>query len=198
MSRVPSRVTSGRPTSSETRGAVAPVSGVVSVPTAPPVTGLTSAEAAARLARDGMNELAGGRSTALDVLVRQLQSPLLGLLLTARDRRPVGRPRLSQRVPQRADPCQAARLYEQARTVLRDGRAIELPALELVVGDACVLRNGQCSRQAPRRDRGSRRRRRPLHGQDRHTDRGRDSAARCRRPEGSLGPGACTSRPARR
>lgn len=46
-------------------------------------TGLSSAEASERLARDGRNVLATRRVTALDVLVRQLRNPLLVLLVGA-------------------------------------------------------------------------------------------------------------------
>jgi len=58
--------------------------GSAAAPDAPPPSGLTAAEAAARLAQDGPNVIGGsGRRTLLAILVAQVASPLVLILVAA-------------------------------------------------------------------------------------------------------------------
>jgi P-type Mg2+ transporter len=125
----------------------------------PAITGLTSVQAAERLARDGPNELTAARRTALDVLLAQLRSPLLGLLLVTAA--------VAIGLGERTDGAiilaimslsvglgflnefrsEAVLATLRERTgrraiVLRDGSAVEIPAAALVAGDVCVLQSG--------------------------------------------------------
>jgi Mg2+-importing ATPase len=121
--------------------------------------GLTAAEAAKRLAEVGPNELERHGRSAWGVLGAQLRSPLLGLLTVAAV--------VSIGVGERTDGAiilaimglsvglgffneyrseqVLAALRERTgrrATVVRDGRAAELPAAEIVPGDVCVLQAG--------------------------------------------------------
>jgi len=125
----------------------------------PALTGLTTAEAAARLDRDGPNELSSRKRTLVDVVGAQLRSPLLGLLVAAAV--------VSLGVGERADggiilgiivasvglgvfneyrsEQTLASLRERTgrrAVVVRDGATIEIPAAQLVVGDLCILQTG--------------------------------------------------------
>ncbi len=130
-------------------------------PPAPPgVQGLTSAEAAARLARWGPNELAPPRRlAALRDLGRSLANPLVLLLLGAS-----GLSAWGGQLPSAAiialmillsvalNAAQAARSQRAARrlreavshraTVVRDGLARDLPAVAVVPGDVIQLAAG--------------------------------------------------------
>ena len=128
----------------------------VAVPTP---SGLSGADAAARLERDGPNELVRSRRTRLDVLLGQVRSPLLGLLLAAA----VVALAVGERTDgaiilaimglsiglgffneYRSEQTLVALRERTGRraTVLRDGVATEVPASELVVDDVCVLQSG--------------------------------------------------------
>jgi Mg2+-importing ATPase len=121
--------------------------------------GLSSREAAARLGREGRNELGRSGRTLGSLLLAQVRSPLLGLLFAAAV--------VSIGVGERTDggiilgimglsvglgffneyrsEQTLASLRERTgrrATVLRDGSPLELPAAELVRGDVCVLRMG--------------------------------------------------------
>jgi P-type Mg2+ transporter len=121
--------------------------------------GLIAGEAAARLERDGPNELGSSGRSFLSVLAAQLRSPLLGML--------VGAAAVSIAVGERTDggiiigiiglsvglgflneyrsEQTLARLRERTgrrATALRDGKPLVLPAAELVRGDVCVLQIG--------------------------------------------------------
>ena len=121
--------------------------------------GLSAAEAAARLEREGPNELGRPGRTFLTVLLAQLRSPLLGLLLAAAA--------VSIGVGQgvdggiilaivgvsvalgffneyRSEQTMAALQERTGRraNVCRDGAPVELPAAELVTGDVCLLQAG--------------------------------------------------------
>jgi Mg2+-importing ATPase len=122
-------------------------------------SGLTSAAAAAELARVGPNEVGTRSRSWLHVLLAQLWSPLLGLLLVAAV--------VSVGVGERVDggvilaimalsvglgfvnEFRSERTLEALRertgrraTVIRDGERRELFAAELVPGDLCVLQIG--------------------------------------------------------
>jgi Mg2+-importing ATPase len=121
--------------------------------------GLSSAEVATRLARDGPNELRRAGRTWLAILATQLKSPLLGLLVVAAT--------VSVAVGERVDggiilgimalsvglaffnesrsERTLALLREQTgrrATVLRDGTSREIAAVGLVSGDICLLQIG--------------------------------------------------------
>lgn len=121
--------------------------------------GLTSAQAAERLESDGPNELESPRKAWLAVLVAQLRSPLLALLIVAA----VLSIALGERVDggiiagiillsvglgflneYRSEQTLAALRERTGRraTVLRDGRACEIPASGVVTGDVCLLQIG--------------------------------------------------------
>ena len=127
---------------------------------APPATGLSSGEAAARLARDGGNELPPPRRTPLWWRVlTQLRDPLIVVLLAAAAltiatgdwtdtivialvivvNTTVG---VSEEV--RADDAIAAltALTAPEARVVRDGLQRQIPAAEVVVGDLLVLAEG--------------------------------------------------------
>ena len=126
---------------------------------APALAGLSAVEAAARLERDGPNELVSGRRTLPDVVLAQLRSPLLGLLAAAAV--------VSLAVGEHVDGgiilaiiCASTGLgvFNEYRseqtlatlrqrtgrraTVIRDGATTEIPAADLVVGDLCLLQPG--------------------------------------------------------
>ena len=126
---------------------------------APSLNGLAVAEAAARLERDGPNELASHNRTLAAVIGAQLRSPLLGLLVAAAV--------ISVGVGERTDGAiilgiiiasvglgvfnefrseqTLASLRERTgrrATVVRDGVTTEIPASQLVVGDLCILQTG--------------------------------------------------------
>jgi Mg2+-importing ATPase len=121
--------------------------------------GLSTEEAAARLVRDGPNELRQAGRTWLAILATQLKSPLLGLLVVAAA--------VSVAVGERVDggiilgimalsvglaffnesrsERTLALLREQTgrrATVLRDGTTQEIAAAALVAGDICLLQIG--------------------------------------------------------
>jgi Mg2+-importing ATPase len=120
---------------------------------------LAGADAALRLSRDGTNELVQGGRTFFSVLRGQLRSPLLGLL--------VGAAAVSIGVGEhtsgaiilvivalsiglglfneyRSEQTLASLRRRTGRraTVVRDGKAVEVRAAELVAGDVCVLQVG--------------------------------------------------------
>jgi Mg2+-importing ATPase len=137
--------------------ALEPAAALAALSTGP--EGLTSTEAALRLARVGPNELGRAGRTAVGVLVTQLRSPLLGLLLAAAA--------VAIGVGERTDGAiilaivalsvglgffneyrseqTVAALHERTgrrATALRDGVPTELPAAGLVPGDLCLLQIG--------------------------------------------------------
>ena len=143
-------------TNSPTRTKPAPAA-----PVDPPAPGgLTSAEAAARLRRDGPNALGGeGRRGPLAVLLSQFASPLVLILVAASvvsmavgDRVEagiilaiVGMSALLGFVQEARSEAAVAAL--QARlalraTVIRDGKQQEIPIHDVVVGDVVVLGAG--------------------------------------------------------
>ena len=133
---------------------------VAAAPSTPSAQGLTSAEAAARLQRDGPNALgAEGRRGPLAVLISQFASPLVLILIAASgvslavgDRVEagiilaiVGMSALLGFVQEARSEAAVAAL--QARlalkaTVIRDGKAQEVPIREVVVGDVVTLGAG--------------------------------------------------------
>jgi Ca2+-transporting ATPase len=122
--------------------------------------GLTSAEAAARLDRDGLNAIAGQRGVPLwRRLVAQLRDPLVVVLLAAAVLTLVtgdltdaavillvivANTAVSVSQEVRADQAIAAlsQLAAPHARVVRDGVELEVPAAELVVGDLLVLAEG--------------------------------------------------------
>jgi Mg2+-importing ATPase len=121
--------------------------------------GLAPSEAAARLAAIGGNEFERAGRTWLSVLRGQLRSPLLGLLLVAA----VVSIAVGEHVDGgiilaimglsvglgffnefRSEQTLASLRERTGRraTVIRDGRATELPAAELVPGEVCLLQGG--------------------------------------------------------
>jgi Mg2+-importing ATPase len=127
--------------------------------TATAAGGLTTAEAAERLARSGPNRVDAAGRAWTGVLLRQLRSPLLALLLVAAvvsvavDERlsgtiilaivglSVGLAFVNEYRSERALVALRARTGRRA-TVLRDGVAVELPAAEVVPGDVCLVQAG--------------------------------------------------------
>jgi len=124
------------------------------------LAGLTSAEAEARLARYGPNELGRrGETTRWTVLARQLRSPLLLLLIFAAGASAVTGQWIDATIvlaivmasvgfgysreysAQRAIAALRSRI-ELRTTVLRDGGACAVPARELVPGDVVTLAPG--------------------------------------------------------
>jgi len=126
---------------------------------APPLAGLASDEAAARLERDGPNELQSQTRTLPSVLLAQLKSPLLGLLVVAAAVSIAVGERIDGAIilaiigastglgvfnEFRSEQTLAALRERTGRraTVVRDGSAAEVPAAQLVVGDLCLLQTG--------------------------------------------------------
>ncbi len=121
--------------------------------------GLTAAEAAARLARDGSNELAQSGRPLIRVLLGQLRSPLLGLLVAAAMvsiavgehtsgviilvivALSVGLGVFNEYGSEQTLASLRSRTGRRAM-VLRDGVATEIQAVALVVGDICLLQVG--------------------------------------------------------
>src|ERR1035437_2862354 len=144
---------------------VTPASGPASASASPPPdastsAGLTSAEAALRLRRDGPNALGGeGRRGPLAVLLSQFASPLVLILVAASvisiavgDRVEAGiilaivvmSAMLGFVQEARSEAAVAAlqaRLALRA-TVVRDGKAQEIPIKEVVLGDVVTLGAG--------------------------------------------------------
>jgi Mg2+-importing ATPase len=122
--------------------------------------GLSRTDAADRLARYGTNELRGRQQVSrLDVLIRQLLSPLLLLLVFAAGASAVTGEWLDATIVvtivtatvafaySREYSAQAAAAALRARlrvrsTVLRDGRAEQIPSEEIVPGDVVLLAAG--------------------------------------------------------
>ncbi len=135
-------------------GRVAELLGVV------PALGLSTEEAAARLGRDGPNELERARGPAyVRIATRQLVEPLVGLLLVAA--------LVSAAIGETVEAAAIALIVvlnavfgfvqevgaehavlalhaslESRASVIRDGGEIEVPARELVVGDVLRVREG--------------------------------------------------------
>jgi Mg2+-importing ATPase len=122
-------------------------------------TGLSHEAAAAALEREGGNELSRSRRTLLAVLFSQIRSPLLALLFGAAvvsigvgERTSGGiivsiialSVGLGAFNEFRSEQTLAALRERTGRraTALRDGSPLELPAVELVRGDVCVLQTG--------------------------------------------------------
>jgi len=123
--------------------------------------GLTSAEAAARLARHGPNVLPSEPPTGvLEMALRQLKSPLIYVLLAAAlvalalgdvsDAGFIGVVLLLNsviggwqewRAEQQSQALQ--QMLHVRATVLRDGRAVEIDAERVVPGDVVALESGQ-------------------------------------------------------
>ena len=121
--------------------------------------GLSGTEAAARLERQGANELGRSGRTLIAVLLSQLRSPLLGLLFVAAAvsigvgestsggiilgimALSVGLGVFNEYRSERTLASLRERTGRRA-TVLRDGSRLELPATELVRGDVCFLQTG--------------------------------------------------------
>jgi Mg2+-importing ATPase len=122
-------------------------------------SGLTSAEAARRLAVDGRNAVATHRARALRVLWHQLRSPLLGLLIAAAlasafvGQRSdaaiigaivalsVGLGFVNEYRAERAAESLHAQIHHDV-VALRDGRPAPIDVTELVAGDVVQLRLG--------------------------------------------------------
>lgn len=125
-----------------------------------PANGLANAEAAARLARDGSNEVADAPERGwLQIYLHQFRSPLVAILLIAAVLAAVlghhpdtwvilavvlANAVLGATQEGRAERSMAAlrRLASIQARVLRDGRERMLPARELVVGDLLLLSGG--------------------------------------------------------
>jgi Mg2+-importing ATPase len=121
--------------------------------------GLTTARAEAIRAHTGTNELDADRSTLLTVVARQGRSPLLALLFAAAAVSIVVGERTSGAIilaimvlsvglgafnEARSERTLAELQQRTGRraTALRDGAPLELPAVELVPGDVCMLQIG--------------------------------------------------------
>jgi P-type Mg2+ transporter len=147
----------GNPSELDRLAGLAPDAAVAELDSSP--NGLAAAEAAARLARAGANELVSSRRSAVSVLLGQLRSPLLGLLLVAAV--------VSITVGEvtggaiilaimtlsvalgffneyRSEQTLASLRSRTGRraTALRDCAAVDIPAAELVPGDVCLLQTG--------------------------------------------------------
>jgi len=126
----------------------------------PPDTGLTSAEAAARLRRDGPNAFGrGGRRTPLAILLAQFASPLVLILVVASGISIVAGDAVEAGIilaivamsaalgfvqearSEAAVAALQARLTLRAN-VVRDGRAQEIPIHDVVVSDLVILDAG--------------------------------------------------------
>ena len=138
----------------------APTPATAAPPQAVAATGLTSAEAAARLKRDGPNALGSeGRRGPLAVLISQFASPLVLILIAASgvsiavgDKVEagiilaiVGMSALLGFVQEARSEAAVAAL--QARlavraTVIRDGKQQDVPIHDVVVGDVVILGAG--------------------------------------------------------
>jgi Ca2+-transporting ATPase len=124
-------------------------------------SGLSQAEAAARLARDGVNELRDitARSDA-EILLAQFKSVPVALLAGSGGMALVSRAfgdaaaigtvlavngGIGYVTERQAEQTVSAlrKLAPQSAVVLRDGREFEIPAREVVVGDVVVLKPGQ-------------------------------------------------------
>jgi Mg2+-importing ATPase len=161
----PRKVTTPKATPKATRAtAAAPANAAAPVaagaPDAASVTGLTSAEAAARLKHDGPNAIGSeGRRGPLAVLISQFASPLVLILIAASavsmavgDKVEagiilaiVGMSALLGFVQEARS--EAAVVALQARlavraTVVRDGKPQEVPIHDVVVGDVVILGAG--------------------------------------------------------
>ena len=121
--------------------------------------GLAAHEAAARLEREGGNELGRSGRTLAAVALAQVRSPLLGLLFLAAavsigvGERTSGGIILAIMAMSvglgvtnefRSEQTLAALRARTGRraTVLREGAPLEIPAAELVAGDVCILQGG--------------------------------------------------------
>jgi Mg2+-importing ATPase len=140
--------------------AAGPAPAAVGAPDAASATGLTSAEAAARLKHDGPNSIGSeGRRGPLAVLISQFASPLVLILIAASavsmavgDKVEagiilaiVGMSALLGFVQEARSEAAVAAL--QARlavraTVIRDGKQQEVPIHDVVVGDVVILGAG--------------------------------------------------------
>jgi Mg2+-importing ATPase len=122
-------------------------------------SGLTAAAAAAAREREGANELGRSGRTLLAVVLSQVRSPLLGLLFAAAAVSIAVGERTSGGIilgimavsvglgvfnEYRSEQTLASLRERTGRraTALRDGKPLELPAAELVRGDACLLQLG--------------------------------------------------------
>ena len=126
----------------------------------PAAAGLSTAEAAARLLREGPNEVAvHARASVLRQVVASFSNPLFGILLVAAAASAVLGERVNAVIVVAmvllsaavdfVQSFRSARAVERLRaqvaltaSVLRDGRWVELPRRELVVGDVIRLSAG--------------------------------------------------------
>ncbi len=126
----------------------------------PAAAGLSTAEAAARLVREGPNEVAvHARASVLRQVVASFSNPLFGILLVAAAASAVLGERVNAVIVVAmvllsaavdfVQSFRSARAVERLRaqvaltaSVLRDGRWVELPRRELVVGDVIRLSAG--------------------------------------------------------
>src|SRR5512133_494804 len=159
--RPPSRLTAARKRGSSSEldrlAALAPDAAAAELGSSP--DGLAADAAAGRLAGAGANELVSTRRSAISVLLGQLRSPLLGLLFVAAAVSiAVGEVTGGAIILAIMTLSVALGFFNEYRSeqtlaslrsrtgrramVLRDGRAAEIPAAELVPGDVCLLQTG--------------------------------------------------------